>query len=274
MKVTNYRTGGLPLVLAGWSSGFTSVNSNFNTIDGGFSATNFVQGITANGSNMLLRPIANFAAGSNILLSLDSGPGGSIPSNTIRIHSTGGSAGTLVTSNGSNGLGAIINLQAGVGIALGVSGQTITIMNAGAGAGGGAAEYDYIEFTAPVAISATTEATANTVVTGSAVAYDGATAIVIEFFAPYYNQGTATNAIDLVLYDGSSSIGILSSSGADTTTAHRHGPVYASRRLTPSAASHTYSIRAFITGGANGNVQAGAGGNGNWMPGFIRITRA
>lgn len=60
----------------------------------------FVQLITANGSNGLLRPIANFANGSNIWLTLDSGPGGSIPSNTIRIHSTAGGSGSV--SAGSN----------------------------------------------------------------------------------------------------------------------------------------------------------------------------
>lgn len=143
MKVTQFGPGGLPLALAGWSTGVVSVNSNFHTNDGGFSATNFVQGITANGSNMLLRPIANFAAGSNIYLSLDAGPGNSIPSNTIRIHSTGGGGGNIITSNGSNSLAAVVNLVAGSGIALGVSGQDVTITNTGAGVGGAGGDVFY-----------------------------------------------------------------------------------------------------------------------------------
>lgn len=88
--------------------------------------------ITSNGSNQVVGPFVNFAAGSNILLSLDSGPGGSFPSNTIRIHGqAGGAVGNILTSNGSNSLAPIINLQAGTGIALGVSGQTITVTNTG-----------------------------------------------------------------------------------------------------------------------------------------------
>lgn len=139
MKVTQFGPGSLPLALAGWSTGVVSVNSNFNTIDGGLTAVNFVQRITANGSNVLLNPIVNFASGSNILLTLDQGPlpAQAYPSNTIRIHSTAGGGGNIITSNGSNSLAAVVNLVAGSGIALGVSGQDITITNTGSGGGGG-----------------------------------------------------------------------------------------------------------------------------------------
>jgi hypothetical protein len=89
VKVTKFGPGGLPLPVAGWSTGGLSLNSNVIIEGGGLAALNFVQGITAEGSNMLTRPIANFAAGSNIWLTLDSGPGGSVPSNTIRIHTVG-----------------------------------------------------------------------------------------------------------------------------------------------------------------------------------------
>ena len=58
-----------------------------------------VHHITANSSNTLLNPIVNFAAGSNVLLTLDAGAGGAIPSNTIRIHSTGGSGSISAGSN-------------------------------------------------------------------------------------------------------------------------------------------------------------------------------
>lgn len=136
MKVTHFSRAGFPLALGGWSTGIVSVNSNFNTVDGGLNALNFVQAITANGSNQLLRPIVNFAAGSNITLSIDAGPLNSIPSNTIRIHSTG-SGGNILTANGSNSLAAVVNLVAGSGIALGVTAQDVTITNTGSGGGGG-----------------------------------------------------------------------------------------------------------------------------------------
>lgn len=94
--------------------------------------------VWANGSNQLMGPHIQLAAGSNIILTLDQGPGGSSPSNTLRIHSLGGSGGgvSAVTSNGSNSLTGTINLVAGTNIALGVSGQDITITSLASGGGG------------------------------------------------------------------------------------------------------------------------------------------
>ena len=50
-------------------------------------------------------------------------------------------------------------------------------------------------------------------------------------------------------------------------------PLYGIRELTPTAATHTFRIRAWrVT--ANGTVTAGAGGvDPAYVPGFIRITR-
>jgi hypothetical protein len=55
--------------------------------------------IWANGSNQLIGPAISLASGSNILFTLDQGPGGSMPSNTLRIHST--SSGGGVTAHGA-----------------------------------------------------------------------------------------------------------------------------------------------------------------------------
>ncbi len=43
------------------------------------------------------------------------------------------------------------------------------------------------------------------------------------------------------------------------------------RHFTPTAGSHTYSIRAAVSNGT-GTVDANVGGSGSQMPGFIRIT--
>lgn len=148
MKITQFGPDGLPDVLGAWSTGVYSLNSNTGMVDGGLSSLNFVQLITANGSNALLRPIVNFAAGSNIFLSLDADPSNSVPSNTIRIHGSAGSTGVSgITSNGSNSLAGTVNLQAGTNIALGVSGSTITITDIGAsssGGGGSTGNYTFI----------------------------------------------------------------------------------------------------------------------------------
>lgn len=136
------------------------------------------------------------------------------------------------------------------------------------------AELDYVEVTTLVSITATAEGSANTVVTGSAVAYDGSTAIVIEFFAPRcLPTGTAGAYQEIYLYDGSSSIGRLAIEGNGTTGPNSiYRSVLLRRRLTPSNATHTYSVRATVSAGT-GDLGGGAGGTGNYMPGYIRITR-
>lgn len=135
-------------------------------------------------------------------------------------------------------------------------------------------ELDYVEKTSDTSVTATSEATADTVVTGSAVAYDGSTIVQIQFGANYIqpDQAAAARSISVWLYDGSSSIGRMTIARNDAAAAFPTYPVYATRRLTPSAATHTYSIRASVSAGT-GTIGAGAGGNGNAMPGYIRIVR-
>lgn len=124
-------------------------------------------------------------------------------------------------------------------------------------------ELSYVQFTSSVAITATTEATADTVVTAGAVSVDGSTPIIIEFYSP----GCDAN-IAIVIYDGSSTIG-----GVCAFTQTAAAFMNVRKRITPSNGSHTYSVRAYKSSGTP-SVTAGAGGSGNNMPGFIRITRA
>lgn len=126
-------------------------------------------------------------------------------------------------------------------------------------------ELSYVEFTSDVAVTATTEATASTVVTSDSIECDGSP-IFIEFYTCQVTKGT--NTITVCLYEDTGSIGQLANASANQA-----GGTYA-RRRTPSIGRHTYSIRAFVDAGLTGTVQAGAGGSGNQMPGFIRITRA
>jgi len=52
-------------------------------------------------------------------------------------------------------------------------------------------ELGYTEFTANVSVRATTETTANTIVTAPAVSTDGATRIRVEFFSPFVRNPAA-----------------------------------------------------------------------------------
>ena len=135
------------------------------------------------------------------------------------------------------------------------------------------AELDYVEFTSDVNITATTEATANTIVTGNAVTYNGTDKIYVEFFGPDCapDTGAAGRFLQIWLYDNGSSIGYLTLVMTPAASAMRV-PVTVGRRITPSAAAHTYSIRGSVSAGT-GHTYGGAGGTGNQPQGYIRITK-
>lgn len=167
-------------------------------------------------------------------------------------------------------------------LAVGTNGQVLTAASGqstglqwatpAAGNAGTPFEIDYVEFTSSVNITATAEASADTVVTANAESFDGSTIAIIEFFSPRVRPAASIGAIiDVVLYDGSSSIGLWGR-GYSSTAQSENRAMYLVRRITPSNASHTYSVRAIVTTGT-GVVGAGAGGSGAAMPGFIRISK-
>jgi len=133
----------------------------------------------------------------------------------------------------------------------------------------------YAEFTANVTLTATAAASANTVVTAPAVTFDGATAVMIWFFTPLLSPATVGNAAAILnLWDGSTDLGYLAQVINPAVGAQAAATVLASRRLTPTAAAHTYSVRGWISAGTSATVNAGAGGAGAYLPGYIRIARA
>lgn len=139
--------------------------------------------------------------------------------------------------------------------------------------GAWARELNYTQFTANVSVTATTEATANTIVTASAVSFDGSTAAIIEFAATANPDPTAASrTLSFWLYQDGSSIGQLGFL-ITPAAAQMAVPVRLARRMTPASGSRTFSIRASVSAGT-GTVFAGVGGAGLTMPGFILITRA
>jgi hypothetical protein len=135
-------------------------------------------------------------------------------------------------------------------------------------------EFDYAQITSSVGPTATSEATADTVVTGNAVTYDGSTVVMVEFFCYFAapDVAAAGRNLNLYLYDGASSIGRICNITSQAATNAARQPVMVARRLTPSNAAHTYSIRASVDAGT-GSISASSGGNGDHMPAFIRITK-
>lgn len=134
-------------------------------------------------------------------------------------------------------------------------------------------EITYVEKTSNTTISGTTDAGATTVLSTSSVEYDGKP-ILIEFFAPRVTPNDADAAwIAVTLWEDSTDLGRIWF--ASTVAAMNGAPagVHAARRRSPSKGAHTYTVKAFRAVG-DGTVEAGPGGAGDFVPAFIRITRA
>lgn len=130
-------------------------------------------------------------------------------------------------------------------------------------------EVAYVEYTASVAMSGTTVGTAGTIVSAGAITYE-AVPHMIEFFCPKY---TATaNSGNLILKDGATVLGTLSTMA---NVANTGGAIFEARRITPTAASHTYTVAAWnstISGQTFVAGTGGAAGDGTtFFPGYIRI---
>ena len=132
------------------------------------------------------------------------------------------------------------------------------------------AEVAYAEFTSDVSVTATTVGTANQIVSSGAITYE-AVPHIIEFYCSRATNAAVVN--HLILRDGTTVLGTLLSNAASANIAG----IYARRRLTPTAASHTYNVASWNAAAGTWTYQAGTGGatgdTTTFFPGFIRIHR-
>lgn len=133
-------------------------------------------------------------------------------------------------------------------------------------------EVAYAEITSDLTVSNSSAATAHTVVSAGAIVLE-AVPHLITISAPQVqvgNVGTAFLTFDL--WDDSTQLGIIGQVG-NNSAAVFDLPFQRSRRIVPTAASHTYIWKAWQTA-ANGIVFAGNGTTANdHGPAWIRITR-
>lgn len=133
-------------------------------------------------------------------------------------------------------------------------------------------ELAYVQATAAHNITATAAGAATTVLTAPALTLDGATPILIAGFFPAIACPTvAASATVIDLYDGGTIVGrfITITNPVATQLSITAVGEYA---LTPSAGSHTYSLRAWATStSGTPRIEAGAGGAGAYQPMFLRI---
>jgi hypothetical protein len=130
------------------------------------------------------------------------------------------------------------------------------------------AELGYAEFTSPVAVTATTVATATQIVTLGAITYENVP-VLIEFFTPKF----ATNVprAFAVLRDGTTVLGTIIDQNATIGVS-----AYVAHRRTPTAGSHSYNIAVWNNAAGTTNVNGGTGGaagdSTTYLPGWIRAT--
>ncbi len=135
---------------------------------------------------------------------------------------------------------------------------------------GPGSQLDYAQITSSqTAVTATTEGTSVAQITGNSITYDGTQVKVTVYIPQVTNSGAATGIF--VLYRDSTVLGqhkIVSNGSSGVS------PPYIEMLDTPAAGAHTYKVALFISGGTNLQVNAGAGGSGNLLPAFIRVTKA
>jgi hypothetical protein len=133
-------------------------------------------------------------------------------------------------------------------------------------------EVAYVEFTATQTTVATTEGTAEQIVSLGSQTFDGTTVHEIEFYAPTWAVTVTTQDMFIILHDGSAAIGWIWV-GRTPAANVAQGTVFAKRQFTPANGTRTYSIRHYMSGASTGSVFAGVGGAGAYMPGYVRLKK-
>lgn len=129
-------------------------------------------------------------------------------------------------------------------------------------------ELDYEAITTnPSGITATTESTSQAVITGNTVYYDGSR-VKVSFFVPKLSS-SASQTVSFVVYRDSTVVGQVFGGTVNTTLECVEFETFD----TPAAGAHVYAVKAFVSAGTL-TVDVGAGGSGNLVPGWLRVTKA
>jgi len=133
-------------------------------------------------------------------------------------------------------------------------------------------ELAYAQKVTDTECTATSEATADLILAAAAINLGGSTTIIVEFVATAWGQSSTSPNSNLALYDNGSSIGIAWSSRSRSTPFAEEGGVFFRRRLTPSAGSHTFDVRGYVSSASTFTVAGGPVDGGGDLPCWIRIT--
>lgn len=135
-------------------------------------------------------------------------------------------------------------------------------------------ELSYVEFSTSVTANTVAEASAVTVVSATGIAFDGTTTVKVQFWCPGLAFGSATTTAGLNLWMDGADQGRLYDTASAAPASGTYPVGVMEREMTPSAATHTFSVRIWSVAAINFIAIAGAGGAGTRLPGFIRVVRA
>jgi hypothetical protein len=127
-------------------------------------------------------------------------------------------------------------------------------------------ELAYAEYTSNVTVSGASEGAATSVVAAGSFTADGSSAYIVEFYAPTISPGASTGVV-VILLEGSTVLGNIAFTSSQ-------GDCLVRRKVTPASGSRTYSVKAWKAGSNDGTIEAGSGGTGAYLPGYIRVTKA
>ena len=131
-------------------------------------------------------------------------------------------------------------------------------------------EVAYAEFTADVSVTATTVGTANQIVSAGPVTYEAVPHLIEIYIC---TTVSAAMGCRFILRDSTTVLGTLAIASSSTSEAG----LGLSRRITPTAAAHTYNVAAWLASAGTWTMKAGTGGTAGdtttYLPGYIRVTR-
>jgi hypothetical protein len=93
---------------------------------------------------------------------------------------------------------------------------------------------------------------------------------VVEVYVPAM-QNSVVGSVIVTLWDGGTVLGQIVQHHA--ASAGDAASQYGARKLTPSAGTHQYILKAHASAAAGHTVLAGAGGTGVPMPAFLRVRK-
>ena len=140
-------------------------------------------------------------------------------------------------------------------------------------ASGASSELDYVQTVTDFPVSATTEAAAQTYLTGNGFVSDGSP-VKVELMIPGLDNGNANKWFAFVLFDGATPVGTFLRVGTlGSNNVVNNSEAYGQTKYTPAVGTRTLSVKVWATS-SGGVLKAGVGGVGVPTQAYFSISKA